>query len=169
MQNVYALDFTGLAQGPFMHAAAALDRLAAIAHDLWRDRMERAGWTTGRRFDPREKRHDALVPFDQLGPRDRERAVLGIRALDCLELLAGAVEYQRGPDREFTLGDMREGLAVVHNDPEGRAALAPGEPGHIVEWKSDAGSLRAICVRWADGSTSEHHPAAGELRRLEDE
>ncbi|QKK07510.1 MAG: hypothetical protein HND58_04585 [Planctomycetota bacterium] len=152
-----------------MHAATALDRLAAIAHDLWRDRMERAGWTRGQRYEPRAKHHDALLPFDQLDARDQERALLGIRALDCFEQLAEAIDYQRGPDREFTLDDMREGLPVVHNDPGGPTPLAPGEPGRIVEWKADAGRLSAICVRWADGSTSEHHPAAGELRRLEDE
>lgn len=152
-----------------MHAASALDRLAEIAHDLWRDRMERAGWAHGPAYDPDAKHHDALRPFARLDARDKERALVGVRALDCLDQLADAIDYQRGANREFTLDDMREGLAVVHNDPAGPATLAPDEPGRIVEWKTDAGRLRSICVRWADGSTSEHHPAAGELRRFEGE
>ncbi|QKK07551.1 MAG: hypothetical protein HND58_04795 [Planctomycetota bacterium] len=154
-----------------MHAATALDRLASLAHDLWRDRLERAGWSRGPRFDPVAKRHDALVPFDQLDARDRERAVLGVGTLDCLEQLADTIDYQRGTDRAFTLDEMREGVPVVHNDPDRNdpSTLAPNEPGRIIEWKAEAGQLRCIRVEWADGSTSEHHPADGELRRLDAE
>ncbi|MDQ7014623.1 MAG: RyR domain-containing protein [Planctomycetota bacterium] len=154
-----------------MHATDAIDRLAELAHDLWRDRMEQSGWSCATDFNPRTKHHDALVPFGELQPHDHQQAVLGVQAMDCLQQLADSIDYQRGPDRVFILGEMREGLRVVHNDPSepSRARPTPNEPGHIIEWKSETGQLRSICVRWADGSTSEHHPAAGELRRLEDE
>jgi hypothetical protein len=146
------------------------ERLAGIAHDLWREDLERRGWRPGR-YDPGAKTHDALVPFDCLGKHDRRQALLGIQALELEQELIDSIWYERGPARCFTAEEMCEGFPVTTN-PEGIArethpsADRPAETGEVIGWEiDDEGWLCAVAVRWSDGSISEHHPAARELRR----
>jgi len=151
-----------------MRAADAIDCLAKLAHDLWRDRMEQDGWTSGSVYDPASKRHDALVPFERLGAPDRRQALLGVTALNLLPELAGSIWYERGPARLLQASEMREGLALGWNTED--CPVGPGtppEPGRVVAWRTDReGVLRSVTVVWSDGGRSEHDPEDRELRRL---
>ncbi len=151
-----------------MDTQQTIVRLAEIAHDLWRERLELEGWSHGPRYDEASRRHDALVPFSELDPRDRRQAILGIRAMDLLNDLADSVWYERGPARLFDAAEMREGFGVGWNTEHCEPGPdAPPEPGRVVAWEVDEeGMLCSITIVWADGSTSEHLPEARELRRL---
>lgn len=152
-----------------MHSTDTITRLTEIAHDLWRDLMEQRGWTFGPEHDAGAKRHDALVPFSQLGAPDRRQALLGITAMELLEDLADAIRYERGPARLFLAEEMHEGCAVGWNTEHCEPGPdAPPEPGRVVAWQVRDGLLRSVTVEWADGSRSEHDPEARELRRLGD-
>ena len=159
------------------HASNAAERLAEIAHDLWRDCMEAEGWRYGPGYDPGRRTHDALVPFRRLDQHDRRQALLGIAALQIEDELRGSVWYERGPDRLLTLEEMSEGLRVAsspwstghptHEETgEVREAGEIGEVGQVIAWDTDdQGWLCSVTVRWPDGSTSTHHPADRELTR----
>src|SRR5262245_33441497 len=90
-----------------------LEDLSAIAHRLWRERLAGAGWSSGPAFDPARRTHDALVDWPGLSRQDRRHARLGIEALELEEKLVSAIRYQRGPDREFVVEEMRQGLPVA--------------------------------------------------------
>lgn len=143
-----------------MKVTATTELLAATAHEIWCDRLRRAGWRYGELFDEKKRTHDALVPFAQLSATDRRSTHATILALQIEEQLADAIEYPRGPDSEFTLPEMRVGLPVLWGE----------EPaiGHVVSWETDSDSdaLKAIKVRWPDGMLSEHFPPERELRRV---
>ncbi|HRQ73808.1 MAG TPA: RyR domain-containing protein [Phycisphaerales bacterium] len=150
-----------------MFAADHLDRLAAIAHDLWRDRMLALGWRWGPLFDERERHHDALVPFHQLDEDDRRETIDGVAVLELPERLADAVRYDRGPEAPLRLREMRHGLPVGWSEAERRDAvdLPPG-PGRVVGWDAQRGRLAWVVVEWSDGTHTEHIPEDRELRRL---
>lgn len=155
---------------PKLHAADAIVRIAILAHELWCDSMEQQGWAYAPAFDAASRRHDALVPFERLDPRDRRQALLGAEALDLLPTLVESIWYERGPARLFCAGEMREGLGVGWNTEHCEPGPdAPPEPGRVVCWNTDSrGLLCSITVAWADGTHSEHDPEARELRRLDD-
>lgn len=139
--------------------------VAAAAHRCWCDHMAAHGWRYGPRYDEAARTHDALRPFEALDRHDRRLTLGAVRATELARLLAAAIDYPRGPDREFTVEEMRVGLPVAMvsapGDDEGVA-----DRGVVESWETDQeGELRVIRVRWADGERSEHHPGARELRR----
>ncbi len=155
-----------------MHAANAVERLAEIAHDLWRDDMERRGWTCGPAYSHQAKHHDALVPFDRIDKHDRRQALIGIEALDLNSQLIGSIWYERGPARLFTVEEMHKGLRVAFNTAgitKDASDILPdphAETGEVVSWEVDRdGFLCSVTVLWSSGVQSEHHPAARELLR----
>ncbi|MCW5775670.1 MAG: hypothetical protein KIS87_04390 [Phycisphaeraceae bacterium] len=150
-----------------MFAADYLDRLAEIAHDLWRDRMHALGWRCAPTYDERERRHDALVPFQELGEDDRRETIDGVAALELRECLADAVRYDRGPEAPLRLRELRHGLPVGWSEAERRNAIdLPPEPGRIVGWDAQRGRLAWVEVEWSDGARTQHVPEERELRRL---
>lgn len=133
-------------------------RLAGIAHDLWRERMEAGGWRHGP-YCPEQRTHDALVPWDRLSPGDQRAAALAAATSGARELLSRGLEYPRGTDRPFLLEEMRSGLPV-------REPGANGRSGQVEGWDTDdEGQLAVIRVRWDDGSLSEHPAMERELAR----
>lgn len=150
--------------------------LAAVAHRCWCASMAEGGWHPGG-YDPQRRTHDALVAFEHLPDRDRRATCQAIEALELDRMLAGAVEYDRGPCREFVLGELRPGLPVVWADsdpaPPSAPHRGPGEQdasdrGVVESWEVDPGTggLALIRVRWASGELSEHYPSERELRRV---
>lgn len=141
-----------------MHDEGFADALARVAHDLWLAHMKAEGWTPGQRYDEAARTHDALVPFENLDPRDRRCLLAGVRAEGLEELLLRAVDYPRGAERELGVGEMRRGLTVTDGGGEAR--------GSVESWETDAGGrlLELIRVRWEDGEVTEHYPPEGELR-----
>jgi hypothetical protein len=144
---------------------ATILKLASIAHGLWCEQMERKGWKHGSEYNAHQKIHDALVPFDRLTAQDRRHVCLGIEAEECERLLIAAVRYQRGPDREFTIEELKEGLAVAMSDPNQPGGLGP-ERGKVESWSTDGQGELVIRVRWRDGSESEHLACVRELARV---
>ncbi len=147
--------------------ATIFRNLADAAQTLWCRHMESLGWKLGP-LNPSLRTHDALVPFDRLGPHDRRRLLDAVAGLELEPVLLQAVDHQRGPDREFTLEEMRPGLEVAYaetapEDPSG-PDLAK-ERGVIESWDARGGLLECVRVLWADGALVEYHPAERALRR----
>lgn len=132
--------------------------IACVAHELWCDRMGRAGWRRGASFNLSAQAHDAMVPFAELDPRDRRSLLAAVRASGVLDLLAAAVEYPRGAFREIGAREVRVGLPVTD-----RGGVARGT---VQSWETDPGGqvLDKIRVRWEDGQLTEHYPPEAELR-----
>lgn len=150
-----------------MFAADYLDRLAALAHDLWRDRMAARGWSWAPACDERGRLHDALVPFEQLDEDDRRETIDGVAALELRERLADAVRYDRGPEAPLRLREMREGLGVGWAEAVRRTASGlPPEPGRVAGWSAEEQRLAWVEVEWSDGARTQHVPGDRELRRL---
>ena len=80
------------------------------------------------------KEHDALVPYEQLSRHDRRHIRSQIEYEELEHLLANAVEYSRGPARDFAVEEMRPGLPV--------AFIVAGSP-----WRG-ARSYRELDIRW---------------------
>ncbi len=145
--------------------------LARAAHALWCRRMIAGGWKYGESFDPEQRTHDALVPFDRLNVHDQNSAILTIRTERVEEILCRAIDYPRGPDRPFTPEEMRVGLpvgwaaTVTSKDP---LRDIPREIGTVDSWELDADGqeLSLIRVRWPGGDIFEHYPSQRDLRRL---
>lgn len=142
--------------------------LAQAAQALWCRHMEALGWSLGP-HDCNARTHDALVPFERLGQHDRRRLLEAIADLNLEPELLGAVDHQRGPDREFVLEEMRPGLPVAY--AEGARSSDPGrdiasERGVIESWKVKDDLLELVKVRWADGTLAEYYPCERDLRRL---
>jgi hypothetical protein len=144
--------------------------LAEIAQTLWQRQMKAAGWHHGP-YDPAARTHDALVPFEALERHDRRRLVTAVASLELESQLLAVVDHQRGPEREFTLEEMRVGLPVTW--AEGTEFEGPdrtGERGRIESWavcSNNPEELDVIRVRWADGSLLEHFACEQALRRVE--
>lgn len=136
--------------------------LTVIAHRLWCARMVAAGWRHGPQFDPQARTHDAITDFSGLSTHDRRHAVAGVEAQGLEAVLAAAIAYQRGPDREFRLNEMRTG-ATVRSAARGTELI-----GRIESWKSEGDALTLIRVLWSDGSRSEHDPVLRELARADE-
>lgn len=146
--------------------------LASIAHRLWSGQMIRQGWRYGSEHDEERHVHDALVDFDQLGKRDRQHGIRAMEALDLESTLVNAIEYQRGPEREFMAEEMVQDLEVgwaKHVQPEDPSHDLSTERGQIESWEinSETGDLTKIFVRWQDGSLIEHYPSECDLRRID--
>jgi RyR domain len=140
--------------------------LAAIAHRLWCDRMAATSWRYGTTYDERDRAHDAMVPFESLDSHEQRRAIRAVEYAGIADQLVRLIDHRRGPDREFTVKEMRAGLAV-ESVPSPDEPPAAADRGAIESWEVDAeGELTLIRVRWADGEVSEHLPAARELRRV---
>lgn len=149
-----------------MRAEELESEVAAVAHRCWCDRMAAHGWRYGPRYDEGERTHDALRPFEALDRHDRRLTLAAVRSMELARLLAAAVDYPRGPDREFTVEEMRAGLPVAMIPAPGEEE-AVADRGLVESWETDEeGDLRLIRVRWPGGEVSEHHPAAREVRRL---
>lgn len=140
-------------------------KLAAIAHELWREQMLRDGWKHGPAFDRERRTHDALVPFERLSPQDRRHACLGIECAELERQLVFTIVYQRGPDREFAAEELRPGLEVGLCDPAQPDGLS-GIRGVVERWQADAQGELVIFVRWSTGELSEHLACERELVRL---
>jgi len=153
--------------------ADLLDKLAAIAHELWCRRMREDGWKAGPRYDPQRRVHDALVPFAQLADHDQRAARLRVEASEIAERLAGVIDgFPRGPDRPFVIEEMRRGLEVVfcaNGPPRSLSEVAPNDRGRIVSWETDDdGELTLVTVRWAGGEEVGYVPQERELARPEE-
>jgi hypothetical protein len=134
-------------------------RLARVAHEYWCERMIAEGWRPGPAFHAESRTHDAIVPFDELGPIDRRSVYLGVLAADCADEIRKVVDYSRGRDRELGVLDMANGQAVTHAD-------APDERGIIVAWAEDEafpGALKTITVKWDSGETHQYAAAEREI------
>jgi hypothetical protein len=135
--------------------------LARVAHEYWRERLEREGWRYGERFDPARRTHDALVCFDRLSAADRDQARLAVEAEHLPAQLARLIDYPRGPARPFTLEEMTRGRSVQLEGDEGAT-------GRIESWESDENGLQLIRVRWPDGALVEYAPQEQALLRPEE-
>lgn len=155
--------------------AYLLDKIAAVAHELWCSVMEAQGWRPGPRFDRVHKVHDALRPYAELDRHDQRQARVCMEAEELYRVLPSALHYQRGPDRELLIEEMREGLRVAFSEcpmfgeepprPPSQAALQ----GQIIGWETDEeGELALVRVKWDDGSVAEYHPSSRELCRIEE-
>lgn len=153
-----------------MDATDLTEDLARLAHECWRRRMAAEGWVFGPAYDEVSRRHDALVPWEQLGRWDREEARLAVESLELERLLAEELDYPRGPDRPFTPEEMRAGIRVAWAEGIAQDIAAPGAGprcGVIESWETDrSGRLTMLRVRWEDGSLSEHLPSERDLRRV---
>lgn len=147
--------------------------LAAIGHRMWCEMMVAQGWRRGPKYDAARREHDALVPFEALSEHDKRLVCLAIAADKIPQRLEKAVEFPRGPDREFSLDELRVGLSVTWADwipkPEGRR-MEIVERGQIVSWDTDPSTAAPsmIRVRWESGEVSEHHPSERDLQRLDE-
>lgn len=140
--------------------------LAAIAHRLWCEQMAASSWRSGSIYDERNHTHDAMVPFENLNRHDRRRAIRAVEYAGVADQLVRLIDHQRGPDREFTVEEVRVGLPVEFTESPG-TPRPDAERGSVESWETDdEGDLRLIRVRWPDGELSEHHPVARELRRV---
>ena len=143
-------------------------KIAKLAHECWCRQMMEDGWTAGDRFDPVAKIHDALRPFEALAPFDRDCAAMGVECDELQQRLAESVRFSRGPDREFTAGEMRVGLPV-----RGAEAKDPGQAtafGQVQSWEVEdpqTGRLRYIRVQWG-GATTDHPACERELARVDE-
>ena len=153
-----------------MSSPTVLEELARIAHRLWCDSMLGQGWRSGLVYDEAHRVHDAIVDFDKLTPLDRHHTLIAIESLGIERQLERAVEYPRGPAREFSAEEMRRGLPVgLACSSDGAGGRPSGQERGLVEsWEIEpaTGLLKLIRVRWADGTLSEHFPSERELRRL---
>lgn len=127
--------------------------------------MTKTGWRAGVTFDELRRTHDALVPFENLGPDDQWTAVEILEALDMGPRLAEPIVYPRGDLAPLRTRDMAVGVTVESADRE----QATGRPvlGSVVSWTTyqRSGRLNTVTVRWADGEITSHAALAGEVRR----
>lgn len=79
---------------------------------------------------------------------------------------AGLVEHPRGPDRPFSIDEMRVGLPIREMRCERFGATPrPGDLGRVVSWTTDRyGGLDIMRVRWEDGLVTEHTFNADQVR-----
>ena len=146
---------------------AVVERLAEVAHELWRHQMIENGWHYAVSYDAGARCHDALVPFEKLGPVDRREALLAARAL--APTVVAQLDYARGDDREFTADDIAEGQLVTLSAGGHFEGHDVPPTGRIIAWEPDdeeAPFLKCVRVRWSTGDVTEHPPALRELRRL---
>jgi hypothetical protein len=115
--------------------------------------------------------HDALVPFSSLPEDDQQEAIEYLLAADVPDLLATTIRYDRGPQRSFSLAEMKPGVRVswaphvILEDPN----LINARMGEIIDWRVDPKSEQLVVfrVRWDTGSVTEHDPLVRDLRRLD--
>ncbi|MGE3108835.1 MAG: RyR domain-containing protein [Phycisphaerales bacterium] len=147
-----------------------LSLFAAIGHALWCQQMISNGWSSGDRYDERARQHDAIGPFTKLSPVDQRSLLLLAR--DHAHQFIDAIDFPRGPDREFLAREMRVGLKVgwapsVTTDEPGRDLES--EVGTVIDWECnsppDQETLRLIRVQWP-GGIGEHFAVERGLRRL---
>src|SRR5262245_13704054 len=115
-----------------------LRKLAAAAHELWRQSLYAKGWRHGTQYDENRQIHDALIPFDQLAPDDQQEAMECIVAFEMPQLLAEKIEYNRGPERSFTAAEIHKGIRVTwsrHVTTE--SSLVGAKLGEIINWYID--------------------------------
>jgi hypothetical protein len=128
--------------------------------------MRHQGWSTGERWDPDRRTHDALVPFERLGEEDRQTVLAAVRLEKLQERLAGMVDYPRGPERPLVIAEMKMGLRVL---ADSSAPNIPAPMGRVIGWETSpsSGGLELVRVRWENGQVTRHAPLARELRRVE--
>jgi hypothetical protein len=142
-----------------------VDRLASVAHDLWRRQAEEDGWRHGP-YSEQARTHDALVPYDQLSEFDRHRLRISIECLELEDELRRSVDHDRGPSREFCQDELRVGLLVQLTGPFGEGPVEA--EGTVENWEPGPdGSLEVIRVRFTDDDCIEYYPSQCELRRVE--
>jgi hypothetical protein len=141
-----------------------LDRVAAVAHDLWRREMEQAGWEFGPAFSEARRTHDAMVPYEQLKPFDQHRLRIGIACLELDRQLLESVDHDRGPSREFQVSELKVGEPVQLTGPFGDGPVEA--EGFVTGWvPGPDGSVESISVQFTDGDAVEYLPCQRELRR----
>ena len=135
-----------------MDADGLLDVVVAAAHEVWRQRLLRAGWLPGGAYDLEQRTHPGLVPYD------------------CLPA------YRKGQLRRFLMSEcdaesLVDAVDIVLGEPEWTADdLHPGTVGTVVSWEladEASGALSSISVRWPDGEVVEYTPAMHELVRAD--
>jgi hypothetical protein len=128
--------------------------------------MHKEGWRSGR-YQPDRLTHDALIPFDELSRADRLALDLNVTANELAERLIATVDYPRGPDRPFTIDDIKQGVRVALSCG---LRLTRAELGHdqgeIVSWEVSNGDLALITVRWDDGEMASYNPWERALVRI---
>ena len=147
-----------------MDADGLLDVVVAAAHEVWRQRLLRAGWLPGGAYDLEQRTHPGLVPYDCL-PAYRKGQLRRFLMSECdAESLVDAVDIVLG-EPEWTADDLHRGLRVRMADD-----LHPGTVGTVVSWEladEASGALSSISVRWPDGEVVEYTPAMHELVRAD--
>jgi hypothetical protein len=143
-----------------------IEMVAAAAHRQWCERMAAEGWHRARAFQEHLREHDALVDFSELSPEDRFEALDAARS--ALETLTDELCYPRGPDRPFSVIELRKGLKVMPGRNVEIQGCGPDAIGVIEDWSVDpaTGRVRTVMVRWPSGDTIEHESEMGELKRV---
>lgn len=146
----------------------SIEETARFAHRIWCEHMTAAGWKRGGVYDKDSRRHDALVPFDELSPEDRQYALSTVPAI--VESISYELKYHRGSSRPFSAGELRRGMPVQ----PGVGVTISGEPGSppvgvVEDWtvNSGTGTVNGIRVRWPSGDVLEHEAAMRELSRCD--
>lgn len=145
------------------------NEIARLAHRCWCRRLLARGWTPGDRFDPDERTHDALRPFEQLSALDREQLARCAGWREIEKALADAAAAVLG-ERELGAADMRVGLPVRLAEGPLRADLS--RPlGWVVSWEvasPETGRLALVRVRWDDGEVVDYAPSEHELEIVDE-
>jgi RyR domain-containing protein len=149
-----------------MPRSATTMKIAKLAHECWCRAMLEEGWQFGARFDEEAGTHNALCPFEELSPLERDQIAIGIENEELENTMTRCVDLciQRGPAREFAAEEMRVGLRV-------RTTGEPADYGHVVSWEvedAELGRLGNIRIQWDDGTVQEHHAAVRELARVDE-
>lgn len=137
-------------------------QIAALAHQLWCERMIAQGWRPGDGYDRAARIHDALVPFAQLRIQDKRDTALGVIALELIDTLGQVPDYVREGDGELMVAQLSKGMRVAFADE-------PSSQGTVISWVEDKdwpGFVETIAVRWDSGEVNEHAAAERELRPL---
>lgn len=144
--------------------------LALVSQELWCDEMTRSGWQTAATYDSSKRQHDAIVPYAALSPVDRKDLMQVVR--QHAEQIVALIDYPRGPDREFSVDELRVGMQVgwaervQSDDPSVDLTQVRGT---VIEWECnpppDDRTVRLIRVRWPEG-VDVHYSGERSLRRV---
>jgi hypothetical protein len=144
------------------------EHIARLAHACWCRTMRAKGWTAGPQTDRDWRVHEALRPYDELKPAQREVLDMFV-AHDQVRRLLSEVAHDSLFEPELTEDDIHIGTRVKHDLDPGESMHGCAERGTVISWVpwSPGGRIHLIRVRWDDG-IEEDHPPVGELILLDE-
>jgi hypothetical protein len=74
---------------PFEFPGPHLDQLAMMEHERWMQAKLDAGWRHGRKTDKQAKVHSALLPWDELPKREKDKDRVMVREIPRILAKAG--------------------------------------------------------------------------------